>query len=108
MLMDFKAAAVGGLVLQLFDLFVAEFFHMPTLQADDMVVVAALVELEHRFAAFKVMPHQQAGLLELRQHAIHSRQPDIVASIDHYLIDVFGREMTFVAFFKQLKDFQAW
>jgi len=65
MLTDFKSSVIGNGMLTLFNLVIAEFFDMSALQAYDVVVMAALVQLKHCFSAFKVMTNQQPGLLEL-------------------------------------------
>ena len=48
-------------------------------------MVAAVVQLEHRLAAFEVVAHQQARLLELREHAIHRRESRIGAFLGQIL-----------------------
>ena len=49
----------------------------PALQAHQVVVVAALVELEDRLAGFEVLPRKQPGLLELREHPVDGGEPDV-------------------------------
>ena len=55
---------------------------------DDVVVVLALVELEHRSRALEMMPRDQPGRLELRQHPVHGRQPDVLVRLEQMLINV--------------------
>ena len=55
-----EAALFGNDVLAALDFRVEEFFDLPALQADEMVVVSALVELEDGFAGLEVMPLDQA------------------------------------------------
>ena len=50
MVVDGEAAVLGDLFLTLFYFRVVELFDMAALQADQMVVVAALIEFEDRFA----------------------------------------------------------
>ncbi len=104
--MYLEAAAVCRFVLKLLDFLVTELFHMSALQAHDMVVMTAFVELEHGFAALEMMAHQQTSLLKLRQYAIYGCQANIVTRIDHHLIDIFCGQVTLVAFLEQLKDFK--
>ena len=66
-----KTTLISGFVLQLFNLFITEFFYMPALQTYNMVVVVAFIQLEHRFAALKMVPQQQASLFKLRKHAVN-------------------------------------
>src|ERR1700746_823579 len=76
---DREAAFLRDLELALLDLGIEEFLDATALQANQMIVVPALVELEHRLARLEVMAHQQTRLLELREHAIHGGQPDVEA-----------------------------
>ena len=73
-----------------------------------MIVVTALIELEHRFVGFKVMAYQQACLLELHQHAIHRRQAGVGAVFLQQLVDLLGGQMAHRALLEQLEDTQAW
>ena len=67
----------------------------------------AFVQLEHRLAAFEVMAYQDAGLLELGQHAIDRGQPDVHAFLQQHLVDVFGGEVAHVAVLEQIEDLEA-
>ena len=103
---DPEAALFGNFGLALFDIGVVELLDAPALQAYQVVVVPALVELVDRLAAFEMMPHQQPRLLELRQHAVHRRQAGVGAFLEQYFVDVFGRQMAHLAFLEQLEDAQ--
>ena len=46
-----------------------------------MVVMPALIEFEHRMAAFEMMAPDQAGGFELSQHPVHGRQADLFARL---------------------------
>jgi hypothetical protein len=74
-----EAALLGDLVLALLDLGVVELLDLAALQADQVVVVLALVQFEDRLAGLEVMPLQQARLLELGQHPIDRGQADVHA-----------------------------
>ena len=67
-------------VLALLDLRVVELLDAAALQADEVVVVAALVQLEHGLAGLEVVADEQPGLLELRQHAVDRGEADVEAS----------------------------
>ena len=69
-----------------------------------MVVVPALVQLEHRLAGLEMLPRQQPGLLELREHAVDGRESDVDALGDQRLVDVLGRKMAHLARLEQLED----
>ena len=77
MLADSEAAIFGDFFLALFDFGVEEFFYAAALQAHQVIVVAALIEFEHSFAAFKVVADQESGLLELGEHAVHGGEADV-------------------------------
>ena len=72
-----EALFLGDGPLTLLDLAVAEFFDQAAVQADQMIMVAALIELKHRLARFKMAAGQNARLLKLRKHPIDRRQTDI-------------------------------
>ncbi|ODU26271.1 MAG: hypothetical protein ABS93_03980 [Thiobacillus sp. SCN 62-729] len=77
------------------------------MQADQMVVVIALVELEHRLVAVEVVAHQQTGLLELGEHAVDGGEADIMAFVGQQPIDFLCGHVTLVALLEQVEDFQA-
>ena len=100
---DGKAFGFGNRVLAFFDFGVVKLFDLAAVQADQMVVVFALVQLEHRLAAFKLAALQNAGLLKLHKHAVHRGQAHIGAFLEQHPKDVFGRHMALQA---ALEDFQ--
>ena len=69
---------------------VDELLDTPAGQTDQMVVVRALVELEHRAPTFEVIACQQPGMLELRQHPIYRSQADVDVLGAQRLVDVLG------------------
>src|SRR3954468_4173601 len=104
MAVELEPTLAGDLVLALLDLGVVELFHAPALQAHEMVVVPALVQLEHRLAGFEILPRQQSRLLELREHAVDRGKADVDALGNERLVDVFGRQMAHFALLKELED----
>jgi hypothetical protein len=105
-LADLEPALAGDSGLALLDLGIEEFLDAAALQAHQVIVVAALIELKHRLARFEVMPYQQACLLELRQHAIHRRQPHVQTFGQQLLVDVFGSQVPDLALLKQVDDLE--
>jgi hypothetical protein len=83
----------SDLPLAFLDLLVGKFFDPPAIHADDVVVVHALVHLENRRAAFETVAGDNARGLELRQHAVHSREPDILLPLEEPAINVFRTHM---------------
>ena len=100
---DRKTFGFGDRVLAFFDFGVVKLFHLAAVQADQVVVVFALVQLKHRFATFKLAALQDARLLKLCQHPVHRGQADIRTLLQQYPEDVFSRHMTLAA---ALEDFQ--
>ena len=106
MILDGEPAFPGDALLTLFDFGVAEFFHSAALQADQMVVVFALVQLKHGLAGLEIMALQQTRLLELRQHAIDGGQPDVLVVLDQLAVNVFGRKVLLLGVLEQFQDFE--
>ena len=67
-----------------------------------MVVVLSFIQFENRLAGFKMVTLQQAGLLELGQHAIHGGQPDVHAVGQQVAIHILCRDMARRALILQL------
>jgi outer membrane protein assembly factor BamE len=97
---------LGYLVLALFDLSIKEFFNPAALQAYQVVVVRALVELINRLARFEIAPFEHTGLLELGEHPVNRGQPDILILGKQLLENIFGAHMALAPGLKHLQDFQ--
>ena len=69
-------------------------------------MVAALVQLVDRLAGLEVVAHEQARLLELRQHAIHRRQPHVQTFGQQLLVDVLGSQVPDLALLEQVDDLE--
>ncbi len=106
--MNFKAARRRDFRLAFFDLGVVKLLDVAALYAHQMIVVTALIELEHRFVGFKVVAYQEASLLELQQYAVDSCQPRVSAVFLQQLVDVFGGEVAHGALLEKFEDAQAW
>lgn len=104
MIDQFIAVFVGNLVLEPFNLLVLELDHFAGLGTNHVIVMLALIDLEHRVTAIEVMPHDQTGALELGQHAVDRRQPHFLADIDQRLVDILGAHMLLVGILKNLQD----
>lgn len=89
MLSDIEAALPGNALLSLLDLIVKELLHPAAIQAHKVIVVRSLVEFKYRLARFKMIPVQETGLLELRQHAVNRCQSDIHIFGEQDLVHVF-------------------
>ena len=105
--LQLEAARLGHRALALLDLGVVELLDPAAGHADQVVVVLALVQLEHRLAGLEVAARQQARLLELHQHAVHGGQADVGALGQQRLEDVFGRHVARLRVLEDLEDLQA-
>ena len=88
--MNVEAALERDALLTFLDFRVVELFDSPALEADEVIVMPALVQLEDRLAALEMVPLEQPRLLELRQHAIHRGKPDLEAILREEPVDVVG------------------
>ena len=90
MVADLESKARRDLVLPLLDPFVHEFLDPAAVDADDVIVMVALIEFEHGRAALEVMPRHQPGGLELRQHAVDRCEADVLLGLEQPLVYVLG------------------
>lgn len=93
MLGQFEPEPLGDGPLPPLDVLVAEFLDPPAFQAQDMVVMLALIEFEYRLTTLEMMALDQPRRLELGQHPVYGRQPDLLAGIDQRPIDRLGGQM---------------
>jgi len=100
---DREASLPGDPALALLDLRVEELLDPAALQAHQVIVVLALVQLEHRLARLEVVPRQYAGLLELREHPVDGGQPDVQPFVHEQAIDVLGGHVPHAAGFEQFE-----
>jgi hypothetical protein len=102
-----ETAIRGDLVLALLDLGIVELLDAPALYANEVVVVPAPVQFEHRLARFEVVSDEKTRLLELRKHAVNRREPGLGALLGEHFVDLLGREVPHRAFLEQLEYAQA-
>src|SRR5258705_12073964 len=69
-----------------------------------MIVMAALVQLEHRLAGLEMMALEDARMLELREDAVDGREADVQSLVHEDPIDVLGRQVAYLAVFEKLQD----
>src|SRR5262249_46072822 len=103
---DREAELGGDRGLALFDTGIHELFHAPAVETHDVVMVRALVELEDRHAILEMMARDQAGSLELSEHAVDGREPDVLVRLEQRPIDVLRRQMTRRAALEDFEDLQ--
>ena len=71
-----------------------------------MIVVTAVIELEHRHAILKMMTGNETGRFELRQNSIDGREADVVMRLQQGFIDVFRRQMPRRVAGQNIEDFE--
>lgn len=100
--MNGEAVFGGNFFLPGFDSGIKKFFQMSALQANDMVVMGSVIQLEHGFSAFKIVAHQDAGEFELREDAINRGQTDILAAGNQQLEHIFRAQVVVLAVLEQV------
>ena len=76
MTLQFEAEALGDFVLTLFNLAIDEFLNGTALQADQMIMVVAIIQLKSGIVCVKMVTNQNSRRFELRQHAVNSCKAD--------------------------------
>jgi hypothetical protein len=71
-------------------------------------MVLALVELKHRFTAFKVRAAQQPRLFKLSEHAVDGGQADVDVFGEGNAVNILGRHVPMLAALKPLQNLQSW
>ena len=104
---DLETFGAGDVLLAAFNLGVEELLDPTAVEADQMVMVLAFVELVDRFAAFKLAAGEQTGLLELHQDTVDGGQADIDAFFQNQAVHILGAHVALTAFLKQLQNGQA-
>src|SRR5579885_1290780 len=88
MIGQIEAGSLDDVALPLLDHLVDELLDAAALQADDVVVMVTLVDLEHRLAALEVMAGHETRGLELRQHTIDGCESYVLPGIEQLLVDI--------------------
>ncbi len=104
MLANREATFLGHAHLALFDFGVVELFDASALDAHEVVVVRALVQLEHRLAGLEMMALEDAGLLELGEDPVHGGETHVQSLGHEDPVDVFRREVAHLAALEKLEN----
>jgi len=104
MAVDHKASLSGHLALAFLDTAVVELEDLAALYAHHVVMVHALVQLEHVAATLKIMPYDETGMLKLGQDPVHGRQTHILAGLGQTLVHVLGRHVRILGMLQDLED----
>ena len=106
-LADLEAETLRHRRLALLDARIHELLHAPAVEAQDVVVVRAGVELEDRHAVREVMAGDEPGRLELRQHPVDRRKTDVLARLGEPAVDVLGGQVPLAAALEDVEDLHA-
>ena len=87
---DFKAVTLGNSVLTPLDIVIHELFDVSAIDALDVIMVRAFVELEDRHTVREVMPRDETRRLELGEHSIDRGETDVLAQLGKPTVDVLG------------------
>src|SRR6185312_9688020 len=90
---DIEPEAPRDRRLTLLDSRVHELLDAPAIEAHDVIVMRALIELEDGHAILEMVARDEPCGLELREHAIHRRKSDVLVRIEKRAVDVLRREM---------------
>src|SRR6266702_808976 len=104
---DRKPALLGHPDLALLDLGVVELLDAAALDANEVIMMAALVQLEDRLAGLEMVALENSRVLELGENPVHGGQADIQSLVHQYAVDVLRREMAHLALLEQLQDAQS-
>ena len=105
--MHHPSLGLGNGLLALFNFGVVKLFHLAARCADEVVVVLAFVQLIDGFAAFEIAANQNAGLFELREHAVHGGQAYVRAVVQQHPKDIFRRHVALCPLLKDLQNLEA-
>jgi len=103
---DLEAQARRDLVLPFLDAHVRELLHPAAVRAHDVVVVLTLVQFEDGGAALEVVTCDQPGGLELGEHAVHGRQPDVLVGLEQAPVDILGAQVAGLAGRQDVEDLE--
>jgi len=82
MVLELIAALIGDIALQLLNPLVAKLDDITGLEADHMVMMRAIRQLENCRSTFENMPADETGLFELRQHTINGGKAEFLAAVE--------------------------
>ena len=88
MALKLESEALGDFILTLFDLTIDEFLDSSALQADQMIVVIAVIQLKSGIVCVKMVTNQNSSRFKLRQHAVDSCKANIHVFSEQGLVNV--------------------
>ena len=94
----------GDGTLALLDGLLQELHHLAALDAHQVIMVSALVELEHRLAALEMMAADETGPLELGQDTIDGGEANVLSALQQRLVDVLRAHVAAVAGLEDIEN----
>jgi hypothetical protein len=79
--------------LHIFNFRIHEFDDLTGLNANHVIAVLSLIELEYGSPTFEVMPVDEAGILELREHPVNRCKANDLTRFDELAVNVFSRQV---------------
>ena len=107
MLDDLEAIFRSDQPLSLFHRFIMEFLNAAAGRTHEMVMVHPVIQLINGSPCLEVRLLEQAGLLQLSEHAVHGSQTDLVTLLEQQAIRLFGRQMPHLRPLKEFENLQA-
>ena len=108
MVFDLVLHSARDRALALFDPRVHELFDLAAIQAHDVIVMLALVQLENSGGAFEMMSTDQTRGFELRENAVHGRKANVLVRLQQMLVDIFSTHVPRRRGAENFEDFQPW
>src|SRR6185312_6632545 len=103
---DIESEAPRDRRLPLLDSRVHELLDAAAIEAHDVIVMRALIELEDGHAVLEMMACDEPRGLELRENAIYRRESDVLVRVEKRPVDVLRREMPRRAALENLEDLE--
>lgn len=102
---NLETGLISDVSLTLFNHLIDKFLDLAALHANDMVMVLAMLQLEHRVAPLEMVACDQTGGLELGQYPVDRGQANLFTTFQQLLVNILSTEMAQTAFFHDFKDF---
>lgn len=99
------AVARGDFTLTRFNRIITEFDHFAAIEANQVIVMMLLRQLENGFTAFKVVTSDDARIVELVKYAIDRGKANLFTHVNQTLIEVFRTDMMIDRFLQHFEDF---
>jgi hypothetical protein len=106
--LELKSQGFGNFLLTALNGRIDKFLYVPTVKANEVVMVCTLIEFINRsaipFAGLKMTAEQEACLLKLGEHPIYRSQPNVFIFFGHGHKDFFGTVMGAWMLMKKIQD----